>query len=103
MSQAHASDGSGGNHGKTRQQALRFDPAASAAAGAVMLVMFGQAYHTLGSERWLVWIDALVNEWLIWFTVLYLIEVAILGVRARLAGGKLLAFLQQEPSREPGA
>ena len=79
--------------------ATHFDPAATAAAGALALVVWTQALHTLGSERWRVWVDALANEWLIWFTILYLAQIGGLALRARVAGSREKARL---PAARPG-
>jgi hypothetical protein len=43
-----------------------------AAVGATILVALMQTYHTVGTDRWIVWVDAIANEWIIWFALLYL-------------------------------
>ena len=72
--------------GRERTRSRGFDPAATATAGALALVVWTQTAHPLGSESWRLWADALANEWLIWFTVLYLVLNGGLGLAARLPG-----------------
>ena len=48
--------------------------------------MWTEALHTVGSERGLTWAHALANEWLIWFTVLYVALVGAQAALARIAG-----------------
>jgi hypothetical protein len=62
----------------------RFDPAATAAAGALALVVWSEGAHPLGHDRVRIWADALVNEWFIWFTVLYVALIGCAGLRTRL-------------------
>jgi hypothetical protein len=50
----------------------RPDIALMAAVGATILVALMQTYHTVGTDRWIVWVDAIANEWMIWFALLYL-------------------------------
>ena len=56
----------------------------SAAVGATVLVALMQTYHTVGTDRTVVWLDAVANEWIIWFTLLYLALTGGAAVRERL-------------------
>jgi hypothetical protein len=51
-----------------------FDPAASAAAVALAIVVFNAAAHPWAPTP--PWSDAALNEWIIWFAALYLVLVA---------------------------
>jgi len=55
-----------------------------AAVGATVLLALTQAYHTLGSDRWIVWVDAIANEWIIWFALLYLASTGCAALLERL-------------------
>jgi hypothetical protein len=65
----------------------RFDPAATAAAGALALVAGTEAVHPFGVEQWHIWIDVVADEWLVWFSILYAALLVGQGVAAKLAGG----------------
>ena len=62
----------------------RFDPAATAAAAALALVVWSQTLHPFGNDRWRIWVDVLADEWLIWFTALYLALVGGTALASRL-------------------
>lgn len=84
-SQVSATERVGTRHRRVRLAEFgKFDPLLTSAAGAITLVVWMQAYHTLGSERGIVWVDALVNEGVIWFTILYLAFTATRAVVDRL-------------------
>ncbi len=64
----------------------RFDPAASAAALALMLVVWGVELHPhfpAGS-----WLDASLNQWLICFAALYIAFVVLQAAIERFAPGR---------------
>ncbi len=71
---------------RTRRRGMgRFDPAATAAAAALAIVAWSETLHPFGNDRWRIWVDVVVDEWLIWFTALYLAAVGGTALAARLA------------------
>src|SRR5438045_1433548 len=75
---------------RDRRYGRHLDLAALAAAGALALVAFDAvAVPTLplGTGAWL---DAVVNEWIIWFTVLYLLLLGVLALYEKAATSRQL-------------
>ena len=66
------------------RQLRHVDSAATAAALALAAVTLTQSAHPLGSDSWRMWADAVVNEWLVWFTIAYLTLAGALALVARL-------------------
>ena len=62
----------------------RFDPAATAAAAALAIVVWSETLHPFGIDRWRIWVDVLADEWLIWFTAFYLAAVGGAALATRL-------------------
>jgi hypothetical protein len=76
-------------HGATVGKQRRFDPAATAALLAVGIVAWTEVAWPWTARSLA---DALVNEWIIWFTALYLALIALLAVVQ--VGSRALTQLQ---------
>jgi hypothetical protein len=71
-----------------RRRQVQISVGATSAAGATALVAISTAWQPWLPGGFGAWTDAIVNEWIVWFTALYLVLLVAVAVMERVPSGE---------------